>query len=132
MLKKLDEIKQQAIEELGNITDKADLEALRVAKLGKKGVITGILKQMGSLSAEERPIVGQKANQIRGEIESLIKQKQAQLQQADQERKLAAETVDVTVPGKKPEIGHTHPLSIVLDEVKEIFSGMGFDVVEGP
>ena len=81
MLKKLDEIKQQAIAELEGITDKSDLEALRVAKLGKKGVITGILKQMGSLSAEERPVVGQKANQIRSEIETLIKQKQAQLYQ---------------------------------------------------
>ena len=132
MLKKLDEIKAQAIEELAQISDKAQLVSLRVSKLGKKGVITSILKQMGSLSAEERPVVGQKANQIRGEIEALIKQKQAQLQQAEQNLKLAAETVDVTIPGKQPEIGHTHPLSIVLDEVKDIFAGMGFDVVEGP
>ena len=132
MLKKLDEIKAQAIKELSEITDKSSLEALRVSALGKKGVITGILKQMGSLSAEERPIVGQKANQIRGEIEALIKQKQAELLAAEQNLKLEKETIDVTIPGKEPEIGHTHPLSIVLDEVKEIFSGMGFDVVEGP
>ncbi len=132
MLKKLDEIKQQAVEELGKIENKADLESLRVAKLGKKGVITSILKQMGSLSAEERPIVGQKANQIRSEIDALIKQKQAELQEAEQNLKLEMETIDVTIPGKEAEIGHTHPLSIVLDEVKDIFRGMGFDIVEGP
>ena len=132
MLKKLEEIKAQAMEELSTITDKAALEALRVAKLGKKGVITSILKQMGSLSPDERPIVGQKANEIRSEIEALIKEKQAELLAKEQQLKLEAETIDVTIPGKQPAIGHTHPLSIVLDEVKEIFSGMGFDVVEGP
>ena len=94
MLKKLDEIKLQAMQELESISDKAELEALRVAKLGKKGVITSILKQMGSLSAEERPVVGQKANQIRGEIEALIKQKQAELQEAEQNLKLALETAE--------------------------------------
>ena len=132
MLKKLDEIKEQALRELDGITEQGELEKLRISKLGKKGVITGILKQMGSLSAEERPVVGQKANQIRAEIEAKIKAKQAQLQLAEQNLKLQAETVDVTIPGKEPEIGHTHPLSIVLDEVNEIFAGMGFDVVEGP
>ena len=87
MLNKLEQIKEQAVKELDNITDKTELEAIRIAKLGKKGVITSILKQMGSLSAEERPIVGQKANQIRGEIEQLIKEKQAELQRAEQNLK---------------------------------------------
>ena len=96
MLKKLDEIKQQAIEELGNITDKADLEALRVAKLGKKGVITGILKQMGSLSAEERPLIGAKANEVRTAIEAMIASAGERIKARETERRLAATEDNMT------------------------------------
>ena len=132
MISKLEQIRTEAVKRLGEITEKKELEELRVSQLGKKGAITAILKQMGSLSPEERPKVGQMANKIRAELENLIKQKQAELAEAEQNLRLQAETIDVTIPGKKPEIGHTHPLSIVLDEVKEIFLGMGFDIAEGP
>lgn len=132
MIEKFEEIRAQAIKELNDIKDKAELESLRVAKLGKKGVITGILKQMGSLSPEERPVVGQKANKLRAELEQLISEKQAELAAAEQNLKFQKEAIDVTIPGKKNEIGHKHPLNIVLDEVKDIFRGMGFDIVEGP
>ena len=132
MLKKLDEIKAKALEQLELAQEKNDLEQIRVAMLGKKGEVTAILKQMGSLSAEERPKVGQAANIIRGEIEARIAQKKEELEKLEQELMLQAETIDVTIPGKDQGIGHKHPLSIVLDEVKDIFMGMGFDVAEGP
>ena len=132
MLKKLDEIKAQALKQLEEAQQKNDLEQIRIAMLGKKGEITAILKQMGGLSPEERPKVGQAANIIRSEIEARINQKKEELEAFEQELKLKAETIDVTIPGTDQNIGHKHPLSIVLDEVKDIFMGMGFDVAEGP
>lgn len=132
MLKKLDEIREKAVKQLEQAKEKSDLESIRVAMLGKKGEITSILKQMGGLSAEERPKVGQAANILRGEIENMLSKKRGELEQLEQNLKLKAETIDVTIPGKNQNIGHKHPLSIVLDEVKDIFMGMGFDVAEGP
>ena len=120
---------QEAILRTGANTE---LEALRVKYLGKKGEVTSILKQMGKLTAEERPIVGQLANEVRERIEGLIEEKEAQLKAAEQKAKLAAETLDVTMPGEQISLGHKHPLSIVLDEVKDIFLGMGFDIATGP
>lgn len=90
------------------------------------------MKQMGKLSAEERPVIGQLANEIRADIEKKIAEKSAQIKEAELKHRLENEAIDVTMPGKEPEIGHKHPLSIVLDEIKEIFMGMGFDVAEGP
>ena len=87
---------------------------------------------MGKLSAEERPVIGQLANEIRADIEKKIAEKSAQIKEAELKHRLENEAIDVTMPGKEPEIGHKHPLSIVLDEIKEIFMGMGFDVAEGP
>ncbi len=132
MLKKLDEIREKAVKQLEQAKEKSDLESIRVAMLGKKGEITSILKQMGGLSAEERPKVGQAANILRGDIENMLSKKRTELEQLEQNLKLKAETIDVTIPGKNQNIGHQHPLSIVLDEVKDIFMGMGFNVAEGP
>ena len=118
---KLMEIRERAEKELSELRDATELENFRVQVLGKKGELTGILKQMGSLSAEERPKMGQLANEVRASIEAMLKEKTAELRSKEQEAKLKKETIDVTLPGKKHEIGHKHPLSIVLDEVKDIF-----------
>ena len=126
------EIRERAEKELSELRDATELENFRVQVLGKKGELTGILKQMGSLSAEERPKMGQLANEVRASIEAMLKEKTAELRSKEQEAKLKKETIDVTLPGKKHEIGHKHPLSIVLDEVKDIFVGMGFQIATGP
>ncbi len=132
MKAKLEEIKNASLQAIESVAEAADLEALRIRYLGKKGELTAVLKQMGSLSPEERPAVGQLANEIRARIEASISEKAALLKEAMLEKKLEAEAVDVTIPGKKPAVGHRHPMSVVLDEAKDIFIGMGFTVAEGP
>ncbi len=132
MKDRLKELAAAAESAVNGSSAKADLEALRVRYLGKKGEITSILKQMGKLSAEERPVIGQLANEVRSRIEALVAEKEKQLKSAERDLRLRAETLDVTMPGNKPELGHKHPLSIVLDEVKDIFLGMGFNVATGP
>lgn len=128
----LDTIRQQAREALAAAADTTAVEGLRIRFLGKKGELTGILKQMGGLSAGERPVIGQLANQVREDIEARIRQKLEELGREALREKLAAEKVDVTMPGKRQPLGKKHPLTIVLDEITEIFLGMGFDCVEGP
>ena len=108
------------------------LESLRVKYLGKKGELTGILRQMGKLSAEERPVMGQLANQLRGDIEAAIEQRKAELGSKLMELKLERETVDVTLPGETSTLGHKHPMYNVLDQIKDIFIGMGFEILDGP
>ena len=108
------------------------LESLRVRYLGKKGELTGILRQMGKLSAEERPVMGQLANQLRGDIEATIEQRKAELGARLMELKLERETVDVTLPGEVGNLGHKHPMYNVLDQIKDIFIGMGFEIIDGP
>ena len=132
MKEQLKSIEIRAKEELEKISDPKLLEDFRVKFLGKKGEITAILKQMGKLSAEERPIIGQLANSVRADIESAIAQRQAEIKSALASKRLASETIDVTLPGKEQKIGKPHPLNAVLKEVEEVFLGMGFDIVEGP
>lgn len=132
MKEQLKSIEMRAKEELEKITEQKMLEDLRVKFLGKKGEITAILKQMGKLSAEERPVIGQLANSVRADIEQAIATKQAELKQAVAKKRLATETLDVTLPGKAQKIGKPHPLNAVLQEVEEVFLGMGFSIVEGP
>ena len=108
------------------------LETLRVKYLGKKGELTGILRQMGSLSAEERPKMGQLANQLRSDIEQAIDKRKTELSAALLEKKLEHEAVDVTLPGVERRMGHKHPMYNVLDQIKDIFIGMGFEIVDGP
>ena len=132
MKAQLEQIQQTACEALNACQDLKELDALRVRFLGKKGELTAILKQMGSLSAEERPKMGQLANDVRVFIEEHIAQKETALKAQAMEQKLLDETIDVTMPGKVFSIGKKHPLTQVLDEIKEIFLGMGFDVAEGP
>ena len=132
MKQQLETIRQLALKAIEEAEDQQGLENLRVKYLGKKGELTAILKQMGKLSPEERPIMGQLANDVRAAIEETFTKKAAHLKEALLEQRLNRETIDVTLPGKHKELGSKHPLSIVLDEIKEIFVGMGFDIVEGP
>lgn len=132
MKEQLSNIQQKALEEIKGAADMKTVDDLKVRLLGKKGELTAILKQMGKLSAEERPVIGQLANEVRQCIENDIARKKEQLKSSETERRLKRETLDVTLPGKKIEQGRRHPLNIVLDDLKEIFKGMGYSVVDGP
>ena len=132
MKEQLEAIRQEAEAALQTCTDAKQLDEIRVQYLGKKGALTAILKQMGKLSAEERPVMGQLANAVRSDIESAITKQQAAIAEAALEQKLQSETLDITLPGKQKKIGGLHPLTIVENEIKEIFLGMGFSVADGP
>ena len=132
MKAQLEAIEKKAFEELTAAQDLKDLNAVRVKYLGKKGELTAILKQMGKLSAEERPVIGQLANQVRAQIEERLEETKTNLEAHILDQRLATETLDVTMPGKRSVLGKKHPITIVLDELKEIFIGMGFDVAQGP
>ena len=132
MKEQLEAIRKSALESVSETKAATDLEALRVKYLGKKGELTGLLKQMGGLSAELRPIMGQMANDVRAAVEKAIDEQSAILERRAMEQRLASETLDVTIPGKKLRMGHKHPMYSVLDEIKDIFIGMGFEILDGP
>ena len=132
MKQQLEAIRKAAETELHEAKLPAELENLRVKYLGKKGGLTAILKQMGGLSAEERPVIGSLANEVRSFIEEHIAQRGTELRAFETDLKLLSENLDVTMPGKKHDMGKKHPLSIVLDEIKDIFIGMGFSIAQGP
>ncbi len=132
MKQQLKAIEARALDAFAAAKEPAELEALRVKFLGKKGELTAVLKKMGTLSPEERPVMGQMANQVRATIERELEARRQRLEEVALERKLRSEAVDVTLPGVEVPLGHKHPMSTVLDEMKEIFIGMGFDVAEGP
>lgn len=132
MREMMEKLREASIEAILAAADVESLEAIRVKYLGKKGELTGVLRQMGSLSAEERPIMGQLANKLREDIESAIDGRKTELSEKLLEAKLAAEAVDVTMPEKDVRLGHKHPMYNVLDQIKDIFIGMGFEIVDGP
>ncbi len=132
MKAQLEQIKQQALAALEAANTPAALDEVRVKFLGKKGELTAVLKQMGKLSAEERPVMGQLANAVRAEIEEKLEQYKLSINAKVMEAKLASEAIDVTIPGEPVALGHQHPMNQVLQEVKEIFVGMGYTVVDGP
>ncbi len=132
MQTQLKNIKVEAEKEIELAKTPKDIEDIRVKYLGKKGALTAILKQMGSLSNDDRPIIGQMANEIRDYISGKIDAGMKKIKKAKLDEQLSSEKIDVTLPGVCKPLGHKHPLSIVLDEVKEIFVGMGFDIVDGP
>ncbi len=132
MRDQLAKIRSEALSAFENAADLAALDALRVQYLGKKGELTGVLKMMGKLTAEERPVMGQLANDVRAALENALEERTAALENAALEQRLLDETIDVTIPGKTVSVGHRHPMYIALDEIKEIFIGMGFDVLDGP
>ncbi len=132
MKEQLAKIRAEAISALESAKDAADLDALRVKYLGKKGELTGVLKMMGRLSPEERPVMGQLANDVRAALENALEACSQKLEAAALERRLRDEALDVTIPGKPVVLGHQHPMNIALEELKDIFIGMGFTVLEGP
>ena len=132
MKQQLEAIRKAALDAISDAGKAEDLEALRVRYLGKKGELTAVLKQMGKLSAEERPVIGQLANDVRAKLEANIEEKTKELADKAMELKLKSEAVDVTIPGKQEKIGVKHPMYQVLDEIKDIFVGMGFEILEGP
>ena len=132
MKEALKKIKEEALGALSAVTGQQELEDLRVRYLGKKGEMTAILKQMGGLPADERPVMGQLANEVRAAIEAKIAETKAAVEAMALEKKLESERIDVTMPGRKSELGHRHPMYIALDEMKDIFIGMGFEILEGP
>ena len=132
MKQQLEEIKSRAAAALANAKLPQEIDELRVRFLGKKGELTGILMQMGKLSPEERPVIGQLANEVRSWIETDIETRLTEIKASQMAARLESEKLDVTLPGKRPQFGAKHPLSIVLDEIKEIFIGMGFEIADGP
>lgn len=132
MKEKLELIKAQALSAVTSAETQQEIDAVRVKYLGKKGELTAILKQMGSLSAEERPVMGQMVNSAKSEVEAAIAAKNEVLKAAESDRKLKEETIDITMPAKVSKTGKLHPLSSVLDDMIDIFQSMGFDVVDGP
>ena len=132
MKKALQEIRERASAAVDAVSDLAGLEQVRINLLGKKSELSGIMKQMGAMTPDERRDVGQLANSVRGEIEELIEKSREGLAAAALEIRMKEERIDVTVPGTKLEMGGQHPLHIVLDELKEIFIGMGYEIAEGP
>ena len=132
MKEQLAKIRAEALSAFEGVKDAAALDELRVKYLGKKGELTGVLKMMGRLSPEERPVMGQLANDVRAALENALEACSQKLEAAAMERRLRDEALDVTIPGKPVALGHQHPMNIALEELKDIFIGMGFTVLEGP
>ena len=130
MKEKLQNILNEALAKIGEAG--ADLEQIRIAYLGKKGELTAVLRGMGALSPEERPVVGQLANDVRTKIEEALGAAKAAEASRELEEKLKKETLDVTMPADNAPVGHHHPLSLVQRRLEDIFIGMGFSIVEGP
>lgn len=132
MKQQLEQLRDSALSSIASASEAAEIEALRVRFLGKKGELTAILKQMGKLSAEERPVIGALANEVREQLDAAIRTASADIAERALASRLEAEAIDVSMPGKLPALGHKHPMSIVLDETRDIFIGMGFQVADGP
>ncbi|AST06515.1 phenylalanine--tRNA ligase subunit alpha [Anoxybacillus flavithermus] len=132
MKERLQQLQQEALEKIEQANDLKALNDVRVAYLGKKGPITEVLRGMGALSPEERPIMGALVNDVREAIQQALEAKQATLEQAEVEKKLAAEAIDVTLPGRPTRRGNHHPLTRVIEEIEDLFIGMGYTIAEGP
>ena len=132
MKEQLAKIRAEALAAFDSVKDAAALDELRVKYLGKKGELTAVLKQMGRLTPEERPVMGALANDVRAALEEAITSAAKKLEGAALEQRLKEEAIDVTVPGKPVRVGRRHPMYTALDEIKEIFIGMGFTVLDGP
>ena len=132
MKEKLKAIQEKAMAAFQEAKEMKDIDDLKVKYLGKKGELTAILKEMGKLSAEERPIIGQMANDVRQNLEKMLDEAKVRLAAAEMAHRLEKEKIDVTMPGRARAEGHKHPMSIVTDEICSIFMGMGYEVAEGP
>ena len=132
MLEKLVKIRQEAMEQIISASTAESLNDLRVRYLGKKGLLTEVLKGMKDVSAEERPRVGQLVNDARKEIENSLDSMRTEFENRMMQARLREEEIDVTLPGRKRTLGHSHPNNVILRQVEDIFVGMGYEVVNGP
>ncbi|WP_147803438.1 phenylalanine--tRNA ligase subunit alpha [Alkalicoccus halolimnae] len=132
MLERLQELHDEAVTRTAQAETLKELQEVRVAYLGKKGPITEVMKSMGRLSTEERPVVGQKANEVRESVQALIEEKEKTLEEAQVLEQLKQESIDVSLPGRPVSKGSRHPLTSVVERIEDVFIGMGFQVAEGP
>ena len=132
MQEQLRKIQEEAAASLEAVSDKAGLDALRLKLLGKKGDLTMLLRSMGQLPADMRPKAGQMINEVREKLTAQLDALDSKIKKLEQEKKLAREAIDVTEPRKHTPLGSMHPVSLVQDQLIDVFTGMGFDVVEGP
>lgn len=132
MKEQIEQIKNSAKEEISNVADLKTLVDLKVKYLGKKGELTSVLRGMGALSAEERPVIGSLVNEVRDELEALIAEKENGFKQAELNKKLEKETIDITLPSKKAIRGSEHPLNRTIEEIEDLFISMGYEVIDGP
>ena len=129
---KIEEIKTLAKTSIENAKDLKELDEIRVKYLGKKGELTAILRGMGALSAEERPVIGSLVNEVRDELEKIISEKEETFKAAELEEKLQKEKIDITLPADKVRRGSKHPINRIIEELEDLFVSMGYDVVDGP
>ena len=132
MKEQIENLKNQALEEIAKSESSKELNDLRVKYLGKKGELTLILRGMGGLSAEERPIIGSLVNQVRDELEAKIEDGEKKFAALEIQNRLASENIDVTMPSKKVNLGSVHPITQIIKDVEEIFIGMGYEIADGP
>ncbi len=132
MKEQIEKIRQEALTAIANVEDAKQLDEAKVKYLGKKGELTAVLRGMGALSAEERPVIGSLVNVVKSELEEQIKQKEEMYEKAELNRKLQEETIDITLPSSKIKTGSKHPLNRIIEEVEDLFVSMGYDVVTGP
>ena len=132
MKEKLEQLKAEALRQIEASDALEKLNEVRIGFLGKKGELTSVLKGMKDVAPEERPKVGQLVNETREQIERVLEEAIAKMERAAREAQMKAEVIDVTLPARKNEVGHRHPNTIAMEEVERIFTGMGYEVVEGP
>ena len=132
MQEELKKIEAEALYELIAVTNSVDLEELRIKYFGRKGLLSTVMRGMGKLSHAERPIIGKLANEVRQNLTRAFEEVGESLNQQDREKQLAAEAIDITLPGRRPQLGKKHPITQILDRIQQIFRGMGFHVADGP
>ncbi len=125
-------IREKALNEIKQVASTNEIEAIKVKYLGKKGELTSILRGMGGLSKEERPVIGKLANEVRENLETLIEDRLSSIREIENKLKIEKETIDISMPGRKSIVGKRHPLDLTLESMKEIFISMGFSIEEGP
>ena len=132
MKEKIAEIEKKSIQEIENCATQKELNELKVKYLGKKGELTTVLRGMGALSPEERPVIGSLVNQVRDKLNELFTEKEETFKKKELEKRLLTEKIDITEPSKKIELGSLHPITQIIKEVEEIFLGMGYKIADGP
>ena len=132
MKEQIAKIKEESIQEIENIDNLKNLSELKVKYLGKKGELTAILRGMGKLTPEERPVIGSLVNEARDELEKVFEEKEKKLKSLELQKRLETENIDVTEPSKKTVLGSVHPITQIITEVEEIFLGMGYEIADGP